>query len=146
MVEDILYYKTSLRWDREKIGTVTFPQEGKPQIVVATPPEFGGHEGIITPEDMFVSAANVCFMTTFLGTAANMGVKLISYDSTATGTLEKVDKLRVFTKIVLRPRVEAVGSEEQILRMLDHAKKRCIAANSMKTEVVIEPTAISAQN
>ncbi|MDF1556962.1 MAG: hypothetical protein P1P80_02090 [ANME-2 cluster archaeon] len=106
MVEDILYYETSLRWDREKIGTVTFPQEGKTPIVVAKPPEFGGHEGIITPEDMFV----------------------------------------LFTKIVLRPRVEAIGSEEQILRMLDQAKKRCIAANSMKTEVVIEPTAISVQN
>ncbi len=143
MVEDMLSYESSLKWDREKIGTVTFPQEGKPQIVVATPPEFGGHEGIVTPEDMFVAAANVCFMTTFLGTAANMGIKLLSFESTATGTLEKVDKLRMFTKIVLRPKVEAVESEEQILRMLDHAKKRCIAANSMKAEVTIEPTAIS---
>ena len=143
MVEDMLSYESSLKWDREKIGTVTFPQEGKPQIVVATPPEFGGHEGIVTPEDMFVAAANVCFMTTFLGTAANMGIKLISFESTATGTLEKVDKLRVFTKIVLRLKVEAVESEEQILRMLDHAKKRCIAANSMKAEVTIEPAVIS---
>ncbi|MBW6517735.1 MAG: OsmC family protein [ANME-2 cluster archaeon] len=143
MVEDMLFYESSLRWGREKMGTVSFFQEGKPEIIVATPPEFGGHEGIITPEDLFVAAANVCFMTTFLGTAANMGVNLISYESTATGTLEKVDKLRVFTKIVLRPRVEAEESEEQILRMLEHAKKRCIAANSMKSEVTIEPTAIS---
>ncbi|MCL7412490.1 MAG: OsmC family protein [ANME-2 cluster archaeon] len=143
MAEDMLSYESSLRWDRDKMGTVTFPQEGKPEIVVATPPEFGGHEGIITPEDLFVAAANVCFMTTFLGTVANMGVNLISYESIATGTLEKVDKLRVFTKIILRPRVEAVESEEQILRMLEHAKKRCIAANSMKSEVIIEPTAIS---
>lgn len=146
MVDDIIIYESSLRWDRDKIGTACFPEEGKPSITVATPPEFGGHRGIITPEDLFVAAANVCYMTTFLGTAANMGVHLISYTSNATGTLEKVDKLRMFTRIVLRPVVEAEESEEQILRMLDHAKRRCIAANSMKTEVIIEPTAISSRS
>lgn len=125
------------------MGTMSFPEKGKPEIAIATPPEFGGHKGMITPEDLFVSAANTCFMTTFLGTALNMGVRLISYESTAVGTLEKVEKLRVFTKIVLRPVVKAEESEEQILRLLDHAKKRCIAANSMKTEVTIEPVAIS---
>lgn len=58
MVEDVIVYESSLKWNSEKMGTVSFPEGDKPQIAVATPPEFGGHEGIITPEDLFLSAAN----------------------------------------------------------------------------------------
>jgi len=113
--------------------------ESRQEIEVATPPEFGGHEGIISPEDLFVSSANVCFMTTLLGTIKNMGVELISYESEAEGILETVDKMKIFTKIIIRPKIKARETEDKIRMILDHAEKRCLVANSMKTQVIIEP-------
>lgn len=138
MEQDKWLYHNSLKWKGEKKADLQFI-ESRQEIEVATPPEFGGHDGIISPEDLFVSSANVCFMTTFLGTIKNMGVELISYGSDAEGILETVDKMKVFTKIIIRPRIKARETEDKIRMILGHAEKRCLVANSMKTIVIIEP-------
>ncbi len=131
-------YHNALKWKGEKKADLKFI-ESRREIEVATPPEFGGHEGIISPEDLFVSSANVCYMTTLLGTIKNMGVELVSYESEAEGILETVDKMKIFTKIIIRPKIKAKETEEKIRMILNHAEKRCLVANSMKTEVIIEP-------
>jgi uncharacterized OsmC-like protein len=74
-----------------------------------------------------------------LGTIKNMGVELISYESDAEGILETVDKMKVFTKIIIRPRIKARETEDKIRMILGHAEKRCLVANSMKTRMIIEP-------
>ncbi len=57
-------YKNSINWLAEKRGLLS--SLGKPNIEVATPPEFRGHVGIWNPEDLFVASVNSCIMTTFL--------------------------------------------------------------------------------
>ena len=131
-------YHNTLKWKGEKKADLQF-LESKQELEVATPPEFKGHEGIISPEDLFVSSANVCFMSTFLGTLGNMGIELISYESEAEGILEKIDKLMRFTKIIIKPRIKTSETEDKIQMILEHAERRCLVANSMKTEVIIEP-------
>jgi organic hydroperoxide reductase OsmC/OhrA len=138
MEQDKWLYHNTLKWKEETKADLKF-LESKQQIEVATPPEFGGHENIISPEDLYVSSANVCYMTTLLGTLKNMEVELISYESKAEGILETVDKLKIFTKIIIRPKIKAKETEEKIRMILKHAEKRCLVANSMKTQVIIEP-------
>lgn len=115
---------------------------GKPELQVATPPEFKGHEGIWSPEDLFVAAANVCLMTTFLAMAERAALGFTAYVGDAEGTLELVDGKFRFTKIVLRPRVtvkpgEDVGKARQIL---EKAEANCLISNSMACHVTLEPT------
>jgi len=138
MEQDKWLYHNTLKWKGEKKADLKFI-ESEQEIEVATPPEFGGHENIISPEDLFVSSANVCYMTTLLGTIKNMGVELVSYESEAEGILETVDKMKIFTKIIIRLRIKAKETEEKIRMILGHAEKRCLVANSMKTQVIIEP-------
>lgn len=107
MEQDKWLYHNTLKWKGEKKADLRFI-ESKQEIEVATPPEFGGHENIISPEDLFVSSANVCYMT-------------------------------IFTKIIIRPKIKAKETEEKIRMILNHAEKRCLVANSMKTQVIIEP-------
>ena len=57
-------YKNSLKWQRDKKGELS--SSGKADIEIATPPEFKGHPGIWSPEDLFVASVNSCIMTTFL--------------------------------------------------------------------------------
>ncbi len=137
MEPDKWLYHNKLKWKGEKKADLKFV-ESRQEIEVATPPEFGGHENIISPEDLFVSSANVCYMTTLLGTIKNMGVELVSYESEAEGILETVGKMKIFTKIIIKPRIKAKETEEKIRMILDHAEKRCLVANSMKTQVIIE--------
>jgi len=138
MEQDKWIYHNTLKWKGEKKAHLKFI-ESKQEIEVATPPEFGGHEDIISPEDLFVSSANVCYMTTLLGTMKNMDVELISYESRAEGILETVDKMKIFTRIIIRPKIKAKDTEAKIRMILNHAEKRCLVANSMKTQVIIEP-------
>ncbi len=138
MEQDKWLYHNKLKWKGEKKADLKF-QESRQEIEVATPPEFGGHAGIISPEDLFVSSANVCFMSTLINTAKNMEVELISYESEAEGIIEIVDKMKRFTKIIIRPKIKAKETEEKIKLILTHTEKRCLVANSMKAQVIIEP-------
>lgn len=132
-------YTTSLRWDGERRGTMS--AAGKPDLQVATPPEFKGHEGIWSPEDLYVASANICVMTTFLAFAERAGLNFESYESEAEGTLDFVEDRFLFTKIVLRPRITLAAGEEKAKaeEILHKAERNCLISASMKTEVVLEP-------
>jgi organic hydroperoxide reductase OsmC/OhrA len=133
-------YKTSVLWTGEKKGTMTVA--GKPAVEVATPPEFKGHEGIWSPEDLCVAAVNSCIMTTFLAFAGRAGLAFEGYESEAEGLLELVNERLVFTKIVVRPKVRLRPGADprQAAEILHKAEKNCLVSNSLRTEVTLEPT------
>lgn len=133
------HYTTSLRWIGEHRGILSC--EGKPDIAVACPPEWGGHPGIWSPEDLFVASLEVCTMTTFLFLIERMRGRILSYESTATGTAQMVEGVFLFRDVVIRPRV-LVPSEED----LDKASKAfgdcalwCLVTKSVRCEVRVEP-------
>lgn len=109
---------------------------------MATPPEFKGHEGIWSPEDLFVASANICLMTTFLAFAERAGLAFTSYESDAEGLLELVEGKFQFTKIVLKPQVTLKQGEDaaKAKEILEKAEASCLISNSMKTGVTLEPT------
>ena len=133
-------YTTSVRWTGEKKGMMDIL--GKPSVEVATPPEFKGHEGIWSPEDLFVASVNSCIMTTFLAFAERAGLAFEGYESEAEGLLEFVDGRFLFTKIVVRPRVvlRPGADRQQVEEVLHQAEKNCLVSNSVRTEIVLEPT------
>ncbi|OGP34038.1 MAG: osmotically inducible protein OsmC, partial [Deltaproteobacteria bacterium GWC2_65_14] len=115
---------------------------GKPPVEVATPPEFKGHEGIWSPEDLYVASVNVCIMSTFLAFAGRASLDFVEYESEAEGLLEFVDGRFLFTKIVVRPRIALRSGEDRANaeEILHKAEKNCIVSNSVRTEVTLEPT------
>lgn len=135
-------YQTSVTWTEQKKGVGAVA--GKPDIQVATPPEFKGHEGIWSPEDLFVASVNVCLMTTFLAMADRAGVGFTAYVGQAEGTLELVDGKFRFTKIVLRPRVTLKPGEDaaKAKQTLEKAEANCLISNSMACAVTLEPTIV----
>ena len=134
-------YQNELEWSGEQKGVLSLG-DGKNDIKVAVPPEFGGHEGFVSPEDMFVGSMNACFMTTFLVFAKKTGIDLVSYKSNAVGHLEKVGGKNVFTKIVVRPQIKANASRDEIMAVVDHVKEYSIVLNSIRTDVEIEATIV----
>jgi peroxiredoxin-like protein len=134
-------YATALRWDAERRGTLT--SAGLAPLQVATPPQFpGGHAGIWSPEHLFVAAAEVCLMTTFLAIAENSKLVFDSYASEAEGVLEKTDDGYRITEIVLRPRVVVKddASKDRAARLIEKAEKNCLISKSMNSRVKLEPT------
>ena len=133
MTDDTFTYSNTVQWTGEHKGTLA--HIGKPDIQFATPPEFGGHVGIISPEDLFVSSINTCFMTTFLAFAKKADINLRSYNSTASGTLSKVEGKRQFTIICLAISIDSDADDEIITSMIEKVKQHSIAVNSIKAQV-----------
>ena len=133
-------YRTAVKWTEQKKGTITC--EGKPDIQVATPPEFKGHEGIWSPEDLYVASANICLMTTFLAVAERAGLTFTSYHCEAEGRLEFVEGKFQVTVITLRPQIALQSGSDaaKAKELIEKAEANCLISNSMKTRIALEPT------
>lgn len=132
-------YRNAVCWTGAR--RVSLTADGKPAIDLATPPDFGGHEGVWSPEDLFVASVNSCILTTFLYHGAKQGIELVSYSSTAEGILEYGEEGLVFTRVMVRPEV-VVASErdrQKTERALQQSEKSCLISNSVNTAVTLEP-------
>ena len=132
-------YKNFIKWQGEKKGLLS--SSGKLNIEVATPPEFKGHYGKWSPEDLFVAAVNSCIMTTFLYYAQRNNLNLLNYKSKACGILEMQDGKLVFTQISVEPEIIVVSSGDYKIakEFIDKAENNCLISNSIKAKVEIIP-------
>ena len=135
----VYLYQTAVKWTEQRKGVITCA--GKPDVQVATPPEFKGHDGIWSPEDLFVASANVCLMTTFLAVAERAGLPFSAYESTAEGRLELVEGKFQFTTITIRPSITLNSGEDagKAKELIEKAERNCLISNSMKATVTLEP-------
>jgi peroxiredoxin-like protein len=135
----VYLYQTSVKWTEQRKGVIAC--EGKPDVQVATPPEFKGHEGIWSPEDLFVASANICLMTTFLAVAERAGLAFSTYESAAEGRLELVEGKFQFTTIAIRPIITLKSGDDadKAKELIEKAERNCLISNSMKANVTLEP-------
>ena len=139
-MENKYFYSTEVEWTGERHGDLRAPV--LPNMQVDAPPEFKGHEGVWTPEHLFVAAVNSCFMTTFLAIAENSKLEFVSFSANAKGKLEKLDGQGfIMTEVVLRPKlvINHARDVERAGRILEKAEKNCLISNSIKTETTLEP-------
>ena len=128
-MENKYFYRTEVEWTGERHGDLRAPV--LPNLQVDAPPEFKGHDGVWTPEHLFVASVNSCFMTTFLAIAENSKLELASFKAGAKGRLEKVDGQGfMMTEIVLRPKLIIPNARdvERASRILEKAERNCQSA------------------
>jgi len=137
-MEDKYFYQTEVEWTGERHGDLRAPV--LPQLRVDAPPEFKGHDGVWTPEHLFVASVNSCFMTTFLAIAENSKLDFISFRASATGRLEKLERGFAMTEITLHPKlvIKNAGDFERANRILEKAEKHCLISNSIRSETKLE--------
>ncbi|MCS6897659.1 MAG: OsmC family protein [Nitrospira sp.] len=135
----VYHYQTTVRWTEQRKGIMSCA--GKPDVEVATPPEFKGHPNIWSPEDLFVASANICLMTTFLAFAERAGLAFSSYESEAEGRLELVEGKFQFTAITLKPTItlKSTADAAKAKELIEKAEANCLISNSMKATVTLEP-------
>ena len=134
------YYDTEVVWKGGRTGVLG--AAGLPSMDVAPPPEFKGHEGVWTPEHLYVAAINVCYMATFVGISANSNLEFISFNSSSNAKLEKVEgRGLVFTEVTIKPNVVIKRRQDfdRTMRILEKAEKTCLVSNSTTTRVILEP-------
>jgi organic hydroperoxide reductase OsmC/OhrA len=122
--------------------------EGGPEVLgspspAVVPAPFSSPQGI-DPEQAFVAALSACHMLWFLDHAARAGFVVSAYSDEAEGTLGRLARGKhAVTRVVLRPRVDFTGEKrptaEDIHHLHEASHADCFIANSVSTEVVVEP-------
>jgi len=104
-------------------------------------PAFGGTPGRLNPEQLLVLAAASCQLLSFLAATARARIDVVAYHDDAEGEMLDDERPVRVTRITLRPRITVQGnvSDERILHLVDVAHRECYIANSVTTEIVIEP-------
>ncbi len=138
-------YHTRVTWKGEHWGHI---QMGNgPEMEFSAPPDAYGHAGVLTPEDAFVAAVNTCVMMMFLWSVERFKLDLISYECDAEGTkLIELDRRETFASVTLRPKIlmrardeEMSAIEKRTRRALESALKYSLVANSIKSEIRVDP-------
>jgi len=138
-------YETSVTWTGGHRGHLKLGNG--PEMDFSAPPASHGEAGVLTPEDAFVGAVNTCVMLMFIWAAERFRLDLVAYECRAEGTkLIELDRTEIFTRVILKPRIAVrIGNEpreaieKRVRRALESAQKFSLVANSVKSEVVIEP-------
>ena len=144
-MEEKYCYTTEVEWTGERHGDLRAPV--LPPLHVGAPPEFKGHDGVWTPEHLFVASVNSCFMTTFLAIAENSKLDIVSFKTGAIGKLEKLtDRGFAMTEVTLHPTLVIRNARdfERANRILEKAEKHCLISNSIKSETKLQSEIIVA--
>ena len=126
----------------------TYPRDhlwrfgGGVEVPASSAPDFLGSASRVDPEEALVAALSSCHMLTFLALAARKRIVVESYRDRAVGTLAKNEAGRLaVARVSLRPEVRFAEpqSEEVVARLHQQAHEHCFIANSVTTEVLVEP-------
>jgi organic hydroperoxide reductase OsmC/OhrA len=131
---------TGLGWERyDREHTVTAPPAA-PELCLTTG-ESKGDPAVLNPEQLLVMAASSCQMLSFLHLAAKARVDVVEYEDEVSAVMPLDEEPIRITEITLRPRIVIDGdaSEERVRKLVHTAHEHCFIANSLRTEVAIEP-------
>lgn len=110
--------------------------------IAMTTGESKGDPRLNNPEQLVVMAASSCQMLWFLHLASKARIDVVAYEDEASGVMPAGKEPLHITEITLRPRITVAGDakEERVRKLISTAHELCYIANSLRSEMNIEPT------
>lgn len=138
-------YSAGLVWTGARNGRAT--DAGKPDIVVGSPPDFRGQEGVWSPEHLFVSSLSTCLMLTFLAMAERRNVEVAAYSSDAEALLENVEGKYQITVVTVRPKItlKSAAGLEAAREITGRMETNCFISSSIKSRIDLQAELMIAQ-
>jgi organic hydroperoxide reductase OsmC/OhrA len=119
-------------------------KDGGIVLPASATPAFRGDASRVDPEEAYVASLSSCHMLTFLAICARKRLVVDAYEDDASGTLEKGEGRKLWlAHVTLRPKVAfapGVQVDGGLLAEIHHsAHEECFIANSVKTQIAVEP-------
>jgi organic hydroperoxide reductase OsmC/OhrA len=111
---------------------------GKPSLQGSADPAFRGDAAVWNPEDMFLASLSACHMLSYLALCAKYGIRVLTYEDRATGTMRTTrDGGGRFEEVVLHPRVTIadVAKLERARELHETAHDKCFIASSCSVPI-----------
>ena len=112
---------------------VALTAAGLQRLMSAAPAEFGGRGDQWSPESLLTAAIGSCFILSFRHVARRLRMEWIRLECEAEATLERVDGVTRFTRVVMHATLTVPGrtgtaAYEDALTQAEHG---CLIANSL---------------
>jgi organic hydroperoxide reductase OsmC/OhrA len=117
------------------------------QLALSGDQAFRGDATRLNPEQLLVLAASSCQLLSFLAVAARARVDVVAYEDDAVGETPDQPRPRRVARIILRPRITISGEMPRgtrLLHLVEVAHRECFIANSISSEIEIQPTFLRA--
>ena len=131
---------TGLGWEHYDRAHAASAPPAAPELTLTTG-ESKGDPAQLNPEQLLLMAASSCQLLWFLHLASKARVEVIEYEDEAEAEMPEDEPPVRITRIVLRPRivVRPGPTEERVKHLVELAHNECYIANSLNSDVVIEP-------
>lgn len=145
------HYRVRCRWSGSTgVGYEAYDRahdgEARPAdatLRLSSDPAFRGDPTLLNPEQLVVLAASSCQLLSFLAVAARARIDVVDYVDEAEAVMPEDDPPARITRIVLRPRIQVAAgpgaSLERVSHLVEVAHRECFIANSLRSEIVVEP-------
>ncbi len=120
-------------------GSVVVSGEGLPDLDTQSPPQFGGPEGVWSPETMLSAAVANCFILSFRAIARASKFEWTSLECDVDGVLERPERSTFFTAFNIHAVLHVPdGSRTELAqRLLEKSEKICLITASLKAEIML---------
>lgn len=120
-------------------GNIVVSGEGLPDLDTQAPPQFGGPEGIWSPETMLSATVANCFILSFRAIARASKFDWTALECDVEGVLERPERVTFFTTFNIHAVLHVPSGDrlEMAQRLLEKAEKICLVTASLKSEVVL---------
>jgi organic hydroperoxide reductase OsmC/OhrA len=110
-------------------------------LPMSSDPAFRGNAERTNPEQLLLVAASSCQLLWLLHLCAEAGIDVVDYVDEPTASMPDDGEQTSITEIVLRPRITVAGDVDtaQVEALCQRAHELCFVANSLKTEIRVEP-------
>jgi organic hydroperoxide reductase OsmC/OhrA len=132
-------FPVSVEWQEGRLTLAS--AAGKPDLEVATPPEFkDGIPGVWSPEDLLVASTAACYAVTLLAVADRKSIELLDLTVDGTGHVERRQDgrfgfvaIELVANLAVEP--EAVEAAQRAARF---AKDACLVSLALDTPVHVD--------
>lgn len=141
-------HRVRLTWDKgnapftyneyPRNHTLSF-KDGQETLTASAAPVYKGDASKADPEDLLVASLSSCHMLSFLAIATKKKVTVTSYEDDAIGFLENDKGKFWIARVILRPLVKCDADAATLVEIHHLAHEACFIANSVKTDVQVEP-------
>jgi len=120
-------------------GDVIVSGEGLPDLETRSPPQFGGPEGVWSPETMLSAAVANCFVLTFRAIARASKFEWTSVECNVEGVLDRPERTTFFTAFNVHAvlHLPSDAKIEMAQRLMQKAEYVCLITASLKSEITL---------
>ncbi len=120
-------------------GSVVVSGNGLPDIDTQAPPQFGGPEGVWSPETMLTAAVANCFILSFRAIAQASKFEWDSLECHVEGVLDRPERATLFTAFNIHAVLHLPSDVklEMAQRLLEKSEQICLITASLKSETVL---------